>query len=57
VEIVHDGTRIPVEYSYGSVGYEPGETPERFLERADQLLYADKRRSKKAAPQLSYTER
>jgi diguanylate cyclase (GGDEF)-like protein len=57
VEIVHDGTRIPVEYSYGSVGYEPGETPERFLERADQLLYADKRRSKKAAPQLSYAQR
>jgi diguanylate cyclase (GGDEF)-like protein len=57
VEVVHEGTRIPVEYSYGSVGYEPGETPQRFLERADQLLYADKRRSKKATPQLSYAQR
>ncbi len=54
VEVEHDGARIPVAFSYGCVGYEPGETPERFLERADELLYADKRRSKKAAPQLSY---
>jgi diguanylate cyclase (GGDEF)-like protein len=57
VEVVNEGARIPVEYSHGSVGYEPGETPQRFLERADQLLYADKRRGKKAAPQLSYAQR
>ncbi len=57
VEVIHEGARIPVEYSYGSVGYEPGETPQRFLERADQLLYADKRRSKKAGPQLSFAHR
>jgi diguanylate cyclase (GGDEF)-like protein len=54
VEVDYDGMQIPVAYSYGCVGYEPGETPQRFLERADELLYADKRRSKKAAPQLSY---
>ncbi|MFZ0819579.1 MAG: GGDEF domain-containing protein [Candidatus Acidiferrales bacterium] len=57
VEVVYEGTRIPVEYSYGSVGYEPGETPQRFLERADELLYADKRKSKIAAPQFFFTER
>ncbi|HEV3218358.1 MAG TPA: GGDEF domain-containing protein [Candidatus Acidoferrales bacterium] len=54
VEAEHEGAHIPVAFSYGCVGYEPGETPQRFLERADELLYADKRRSKKAAPQLSY---
>jgi diguanylate cyclase (GGDEF)-like protein len=57
VEVNHEGKIIPVDYSYGCVGYEPGETPQRFLERADQLLYADKRRSKKATPQLSYAQR
>ena len=57
VEAEYEDKHIPVEYSHGCVGYEPGETPQRFLERADQLLYADKRRSKKVAPQLSYAER
>jgi diguanylate cyclase (GGDEF)-like protein len=57
VEVDFQGAHIPVDYSHGCVGYEPGETPERFLDRADQLLYADKRRSKKTTPQLSYADR
>ena len=57
VEVEYEGTQIPVGFSHGCVGYEPGETPQRFLERADQLLYADKRRSKQATPKLSYANR
>ena len=43
LEVSFQGTQIPVEFSAGSVGYDPTETPEQFLERADQHLYADKR--------------
>lgn len=43
------GTRIPVEFAAGCVGYERSETPENFLERVDQQLYADKRASKARA--------
>jgi diguanylate cyclase (GGDEF)-like protein len=46
LEVNFQGNRIPVEFSAGCVGYEQGETPEQFLERADQTLYADKRAGK-----------
>lgn len=46
VELNFQGTGIPVSFSAGWVAYERGETPERFLERADQTLYADKRSGK-----------
>jgi len=46
MEVTFQGTRIPVEFSFGCVAYEPGETPSQFLERADQTLYADKRAGK-----------
>ncbi len=46
LEVDFQGTRIPVEFSAGCVGYEQGETPEQFLERADKTLYADKRAGK-----------
>jgi hypothetical protein len=43
-----------VQYSAGWVGYEAGESPEMFLERADRLLYADKRASKQnVTPELA----
>jgi len=42
LEVDYHGKRIPVSFSAGWVGYERGETPEQFLERADQSLYADK---------------
>lgn len=48
VEVDHAGHTIPVKYSAGWVGYEVGESPEHFLERADELLYANKRITKQA---------
>ncbi len=46
LEVDYQGQKIPVHFSAGWVGYEHGETPEQFLERADQTLYADKRTRK-----------
>jgi diguanylate cyclase (GGDEF)-like protein len=43
ISISWEGKTIPVNYSAGWVAYEQGETPERFLERADRYLYANKR--------------
>jgi diguanylate cyclase (GGDEF)-like protein len=50
IEVNYDGHIIPVKYSAGWVGYEHGETPANFLERADQLMYANKRSSKQGLP-------
>jgi diguanylate cyclase (GGDEF)-like protein len=53
IEVNYAGNVIPVQYSAGWVGYESGESPEMFLERADRLLYANKRSSKQiATPEL-----
>lgn len=46
LEVDYQGHKIPVTFSAGWVGYEIGETPEQFLERADKTLYADKRAKK-----------
>jgi diguanylate cyclase (GGDEF)-like protein len=46
IEVNFQGTRIPVKFSAGCVGYQQGETPEQFLARADRTLYADKRAGK-----------
>jgi PleD family two-component response regulator len=46
LQVNFEANRIPIEFSAGCVGYEPGETPEQFLERVDKSLYADKRASK-----------
>jgi diguanylate cyclase (GGDEF)-like protein len=43
------GVKIPICFSAGWVGYENGETTEQFLERADRILYAEKRAAKKRA--------
>ena len=51
IEVNYAGHIIPVQYSAGWVGYEPGESPESFLERADRLLYADKRAGKQHTAQ------
>jgi diguanylate cyclase (GGDEF)-like protein len=54
IEVNYAGNLIPVKYSAGWVGYEAGESPEMFLERADRLLYANKRESKHAvAPEFA----
>ena len=46
MEVNHQGQKIPVTFSAGWVGYEHGESPDQFLERADKTLYADKRKKK-----------
>lgn len=46
VAATYSGTPIPVRFSAGSAGYDPCESSEQFLERADQLLYQNKRASK-----------
>ena len=46
LEIATSGNRIPVTFAAGWVEYQTGESPEQFLERADQALYADKHTSK-----------
>jgi diguanylate cyclase (GGDEF)-like protein len=48
IEAHYNGETIAVKYSAGWVGYEPGETPAHFLERADQLLYVNKRIGKES---------
>jgi diguanylate cyclase (GGDEF)-like protein len=54
LEVNYAGQIIPVKYAAGWVGLEAGESPEQFLERADRLLYANKRTSKQStAPEFS----
>jgi len=45
-EVALGGRKIPISFSAGWVGYQSGETPEQFLERADKTLYAEKRAQK-----------
>jgi len=47
MEIEYGGATIPICFSAGWVGYENGETTEQFMERADHVLYAEKRAAKK----------
>ena len=51
IAVEFDGHKIPVSFSAGWVGYESGETPEQFLQRADETLYADKRARKVNTPE------
>jgi diguanylate cyclase (GGDEF)-like protein len=46
IEVHHETLTLSVGFAAGWVAYEPGESPEQFLERADRLLYVDKRASK-----------
>jgi diguanylate cyclase (GGDEF)-like protein len=46
METEYAGVKIPICFSAGWVGYEKGESTEQFLERADRVLYAEKRLSK-----------
>ena len=43
METEYSGTKIPIRFSAGWVAYEKGETMAQFLERADRVLYAEKR--------------
>lgn len=51
----YQGHKIPVKFSAGWVGYERGDTPAQFLERADQTLYADKRAGKSRGTEVPVT--
>ncbi len=57
MHVNYQGQKIAVTFSAGWVGYEPGETPEQFVERADQTLYADKRNKKKQRAETPFTVR
>ncbi len=46
LEVNLQGASMRVAFSSGYVGYEQTETPEQFLERADQTLYREKRERK-----------
>jgi len=46
MEVEYNGQKIPVRFSAGWVGYETGESTEQFQERADRILYAEKRAAK-----------
>ncbi|HWF13666.1 MAG TPA: GGDEF domain-containing protein [Candidatus Acidoferrales bacterium] len=46
MDIEWGGVKIPICFSAGWVGYEKSETPEQLLERADRILYAEKRSGK-----------
>jgi diguanylate cyclase (GGDEF)-like protein len=53
IEVDHNGICVPVTYAAGWAGYEQGESSDHLLERADRLLYANKRSSKEGTTQLS----
>jgi diguanylate cyclase (GGDEF)-like protein len=46
MQVTLSGRQVPVEYSAGWAQYQDGDTPEKLVERADQALYASKRKSK-----------
>jgi diguanylate cyclase (GGDEF)-like protein len=48
-----NGVNIPICFSAGWVGYEKSETTEQFIERADRILYAEKRSGKKVGQELA----
>ena len=57
MEVNYQGQKISVTFSAGWVGYEHGETPEHFVDRADKTLYADKRKKKQQPGQAVTTVR
>jgi diguanylate cyclase (GGDEF)-like protein len=53
METEYSGHKIPICFSAGRVGYEPGESTDQFLERADRTLYAEKRAGQPRSQELS----
>jgi PleD family two-component response regulator len=49
LEIQIEEQRISFRFSAGWTDYQPGETPEQFLERADHALYVEKQSRKNQA--------
>lgn len=48
LEVEFEGQRFRCEFSRGWTDFRPGETPQEFLKRADEALYANKRSGKPA---------
>lgn len=48
LEVEFERQKIRCEFSRGWTDYRPGETPQEFLRRADEALYADKRSRKRS---------
>ncbi|HTZ75129.1 MAG TPA: GGDEF domain-containing protein [Candidatus Aquilonibacter sp.] len=48
--VTYEGHHVPCRFSRGWVDYRPGETSQEFMKRADDALYANKRRSKEQVP-------
>ncbi len=44
--ITYEGHHVPCRFSRGWVDYRPGETSQELMKRADEALYANKRKSK-----------
>ena len=44
-----NGSELPVKYTAGWAGFQPGDTMEKLLERADQMLYSRKPRTRPQA--------
>lgn len=55
LEIEYCGEKIRSRFSCGWTDYRHGETPQEFLKRADEALYANKRGSKTNQPQIAQT--
>jgi diguanylate cyclase (GGDEF)-like protein len=47
-EFVCNDEKIQLQFSRGWTDYKPGESPQELLDRADQLLYANKRAGKRS---------
>jgi diguanylate cyclase (GGDEF)-like protein len=57
MEIESNGEKISICFSAGWVGYEKSETTEQFIERADRILYAEKRSGKKMEQEMAENAR
>lgn len=51
VEVSYEGQKIPIHFSRGVAQYQPKDTPETMLARADERLYAEK--AKRAPVEVS----
>jgi diguanylate cyclase (GGDEF)-like protein len=57
MEMECNGENISICFSAGWVGYEKSETTEQFIERADRILYAEKRSGKKVEQEMAANAR
>lgn len=53
VDCEYEGRRIPCQFSRGWTDYNPGESPQDLLKRADEALYSNKRSGKRSNSAVS----